>query len=82
MANRLATDAAMIKRNRKVRLWSCSLAIFRTSFGWDDKIIIQSMIIMVAAQAIQVDNANDGPLVFARILKNTIALMINEITRR
>ena len=37
---------------------------------------------MVAAQAIQVDNAKDGPLVFARILKKTIALMINEITRR
>jgi len=37
---------------------------------------------MVAAQPIHVDKANDGPLVFARMLKNTIALTINEITRR
>jgi len=41
MAPKLTTDAVVINAKRKVRLESCSFAIFLTSNGWDENIIIQ-----------------------------------------
>src|SRR6202012_1694628 len=51
----LAMEAAITNKNKNARLESCSLAILRTSRGCDDRMMIQSIMMMVEAKLIQVN---------------------------
>ena len=82
MATKLAIEAAEINTNRKVRLESCSLAIFLTSSGCDENIIIQSSTIIVKAQPTHVTRARAGADVLWKLQTNMIALMHSDISKR
>src|SRR5579859_3335993 len=82
MAPKLAIEAAMTNKNKNVRLESCSLAIFRTSRGWDDRMIIQSIRMIVEAKLIQVNRITAGRLCLLYKQKKVIIAAAKEINKR
>jgi hypothetical protein len=57
-------------------------AILRTSMGWDDRMITQSIMMIANAKAIQVINITVGALKCPKQKNNTIPLIPKEISIR